>query len=429
VRTRIETKRLVALVLGVALIATVVGFVIWGDVGDPDVSGDEIAVVEDAPDGEISQEDFDAALEQAASNLNLQQVPPPDNPQYEQVKQAALAQLIQTRWIRGEAAERGIEPADRDIDQQLDQIIQTQLGGQQGYEQFLKQSPYTEEDVREVAEISLLSTRIQEESVPTTAPEVSEAEIEENYEATVEQYVEPATRDVRQILNREQAKVEQAKQMLEQDDSAQSWKRVAERYSTDDATSSQGGLRRDVVQGQSEPALDAQIFTAPVGELVGPFQGDGGWYLIQVVAEQPERTTPLSEVSDQIHQQIQQGKQAEISAAFQEDFLTKWRSRTFCADEYAGDLCANSPPAADTCPTDDPAERERAEPEVLEQGCEAPVTQRPVVDPGDTFVAAGGQPNAKYQDVQRPLPAGVTTTPPPGTVPLGPQGAPPVPPG
>jgi parvulin-like peptidyl-prolyl isomerase len=424
-----ETKRLVALVLGVALVATIVGFLIWGDVGDPDVSSDQIAVVEDAPDGEITQEDFDQALEQAASNLGLNQVPAEDNPQYEQVEQAALAQLIQTRWIRGEAAERGIEPADRDIDQQLDQIIQTQLGGQQAYERFLRESAYTEEDVREVAEITLLSTRIQQESVPTTAPEVSEAEIEENYEATADQYVEPASRDVRQILNRDRAQVEQARQMLEQDDSAQSWNQVAERFSTDDATASQGGLRRQVVQGQSEPALDAQIFTAPVGQLVGPFQGDAGWYLIQVVSEQPERTTPLSEVSDQIRQQIQQGKQAEISAAFQEDFLTKWRSRTFCAEQFAGELCANAPPPADICPTDDPAERERADAQLLEQGCEAPVAQRPVVDPGDTFVPPGGQPNARFQGVQRPTPPGVTTTPPPGTVPLGPGGAPPVPPG
>ena len=428
-RARIETKRLVALVLGVALIATIAGFLIWGDVGDPDVSDDDVAVVEDAPEGEITREDFDQALEQAAANLNLNQVPNPDNPQYEQVKQAALAQVIQTRWIQGEAAERGIELADRDIDQQLDQIIQTQLGGQKAYERFLEQTPYTEEDVRNVAEISLLSTRIQQESVPTTAPPVTDAEIEENYEATIDQYLEPASRDVRQILNRDRAKVEQAQQMLEQDDSAQSWKRVAERFSTDQATASQGGLRRDVVQGQSEPALDAQIFTAPVGELVGPFQGDSGYYLIQVVSEQPERTTPLSEVSDQIRQQLQQGKQAEVSAAFQEDFLNKWRSRTFCGEEFAGDLCANAPPPADTCPIDDPAERERAEAELLEQGCEAPVTQRPVVDPGDTFVAPGGQPNAKYQGVQRPTPPGVTTTPPPGTVPLGPGGAPPVPPG
>jgi parvulin-like peptidyl-prolyl isomerase len=423
-----ETKRLVALVLGVALVATIVGFLIFGDVGDPDVSDDEIAVVEGAPESEVTQEEFDAALEQAASNLNLGRVPSPDSPQYEQVEQAALAQVIQTRWIRGEAAERGIEPADRDIDQQLDQIIQTQLGGQQGYEQFLEQSPYTEEDVREVAEISLLSTRIQEESVPTTAPEVSEEEIEQTYESTIEQYVEPVSRDVRQILNRDRAEVEQALSMLEQDDSAQSWNRVAERFSTDDATASQGGLRRDVVQGQSEPTLDMEIFTAPVGELVGPFEGDSGWYVIQVVSEQPERTTPLSEVSDQIRQQIQQGKQAEISAAFQDDFVTKWRSRTFCREEFAGDLCANSPPPPDTCPSDDPTERERAEPELLEQGCEAPVTLRPVVEPGDTYVTPGGQPNAKYQGVQRPTPAGVTTVP-PGALPLGPQGAPPVPPG
>ena len=41
------------------------------------------------------------------------------------------------------------------------------------------------------------------------------------------------------------------------------WKKVAAKYSTDQATKDSGGLREGVTEGQSEPALDAQIFSAP----------------------------------------------------------------------------------------------------------------------------------------------------------------------
>jgi foldase protein PrsA len=426
---RVETKRLIVLVAGLALVGLLVALAIWGDLGDPGVSEDQVAVVEGAPEGEITQEEFDAALEQAAFNLNLRNVPDENNPQFDQVQQAALSNLVQTRWVRGEAAERGIEVADRDIDQQLEQIKQTQLGGEQGFERFIRTSPYDEEDVRQVAEISVLSSRIQEQAVPTTAPDVTEEEIELSYEAGLEQYTEPASRDVRQILNPNRGEVEQARAALEEDDSAQSWDRVARQFSVDDATRNQGGLRRDVVEGQSEPALDEEIFSAPLNELVGPFEGQSGWYLIQVVGEQPERVTPLSEVSEQIRQQLQQGKQAEISASFQADFVDKWRSRTFCDEQHVAEICANNPPPADTCPSDDPSEREQAEPQLLAQGCEAPVAQRPVVDPGNTYAAPGGQPNVRYQGVQRPTPPGTTTVP-PGVAPIGPPGAPqPAPPG
>ena len=35
------------------------------------------------------------------------------------------------------------------------------------------------------------------------------------------------------------------------------------------------------MKGQSEPALDQQIFSAPQGQLVGPFKGQAGYYLIE----------------------------------------------------------------------------------------------------------------------------------------------------
>ena len=419
---RVKTKRLIAIVLAVALVAVLAGFAISGDLGDPSIPDGDVAVVQDAPDGNISQEEFQAGVAQAAFNLNLKQPPPPSDPQYAQVKQSALSNLIQTRWVDGEAAERGIEVSDRDIEQSLQQIIQQQLGGQKGYEQFIKDSPFTADDVRNVARLSVLSDRLQKDALPATPTTVSDSQVEDYYNANKSQFETPATRDVREILNKDQAQVEKAKAALTKDDSAANWKKVAAQYSTDDATKSQGGLRPQVVQGQSEPVLDQQIFAAPVNQLVGPFKGQSGYYLIEVSKETPASTQPLdSNLTDQIRQTLQQGLQQEQANQFRDDFIAKWTARTFCADDYITDLCANAPAPPDSCPSDDPSERDQADPATLDAGCEAPVTPRAVVDPGTAQVFPGQPAPVKPQGVQTPAAAQPQA---PAGLPIGPGGAP-----
>ena len=109
---------------------------------------------------------------------------------------------------------------------------------------------------------------------------------------------------MRQILNKDEAKVEQAKALLEKDDSPANWKKVAAKYSTDTATKDSGGLRSGVAKGQSDPALEGQIFSAPQGQLVGPFKAQAGFYLIEV-----EKITPASDDA------AVQGQRADQAAA------------------------------------------------------------------------------------------------------------------
>jgi parvulin-like peptidyl-prolyl isomerase len=409
-------------------------FAISGDLGDPTVPSDDVALVQGVPDGNISKAQYEDGLKQAAFNLNLKQPPPPSDPQFDQVKQSALSNLIQTKWVEGEAQDRGITVTDRDVQQALSQIIQQQLGGQKAYQQFIKTSPFDADAVRNVARLSVISQRIQSDALPS-APTVSESQIQNYYEANKSQFTTPEQRDVREILNKDQSQVDAARAALAKDDSDASWKKVAAKYSTDDATKNQGGLRQGVVSGQSEQALDNQIFSAPVGELVGPFKGQAGYYLIEVEKTTPEKIQPLdSQLRQQITQQLQQGLQSQASTSFRENFISKWQSRTFCADGYLTDLCANAAPAPDTCPIDDPSERAQADAATLAQGCDAPVTPRAVVDPGTGQVFPGQPAPVKPQGVQTPvssspqlpgLPSGVQSIPPTGGAPPSGSTAPP----
>ncbi len=151
--------------------------------------------------------------------------------------------LLLGRWVRGEASERGITFSESEISNRAGRVIEQDFGGQKEFEKFLKEAHFTQEQARERVELRLLSDELQKRVLEQAAG-VSDSEIEDFYNANEAQFEQPETRDVRQIVNKDQAKVEQAKALLEEDDSPASWKKVAARFSTEEATKDVGGLRR-----------------------------------------------------------------------------------------------------------------------------------------------------------------------------------------
>ena len=379
-------------------------------IGNPSVPSGDIALVQDAPDGHISTADFETALQQAAA-AGQTKVPPPSSPQYPALRDSAVGNLLLAAWVRGEAEERGITLSDSEVSNQLKQITK-QYGGPKGLQQVLKQAHLTPQQARGQIELKMLSDQIQKQVLPEN-PSVSESDIEDFYNANQVQFSVAESRDVRQILNKDEAKVEQAKALLEKDDSPANWKKVAAKYSTDTATKDSGGLRSGVAKGQSDPALEAQIFSAPEGQLVGPFKAQAGFYVIEVEKITPASTTPLSKASAQIKQQLAQGRQQEIGQNFQQDFLDKWQARTFCADGYVIDRCENFTPTPQSTPG------------------APPVTSTPAVSPGHATVFPGQQVPALPQGPIQPPSAAPApgVIGPGGQLPPGvaPQGAAPAP--
>ena len=78
---RIRDKRIVvAGVLAAFLVVFFVVVAIAQGIGNPSVPSGDVAVVQDAPDGNISTTEFQAALEQAAARQGAKQVPAPSDP-------------------------------------------------------------------------------------------------------------------------------------------------------------------------------------------------------------------------------------------------------------------------------------------------------------------------------------------------------------
>ena len=453
------------LALLVGLIAATMGI---GKVSLPD---DAVAFVDGVGGGEVTQEDFDAAIAQASARQGGQ-APEPGTPQFEAQKVPAISDLLLARWVAGEADERGIKIEEREIQAELETIIDEQFGGQKEFDKFLEDSGFSEEDALDRVKLQLLTQCIQDKVIPQD-PEaeqpavqrdgcqgdeevgVTSDEIQAFYDDNITQFETPETRDVRQLVNPDEEKAQEAFDQLSEDPSAENWKAVTKRLSTDEATKDLGGLRQGVAEGQNEPAIDEAILGSEEGEVVGPIESESGlgFYVIMVETVNPADTQPLDEATtQQIRSQLVTQEQQAAVTDFQDAFVAKWRARTVCSDELLAndddgaiqsqlaERCSNFSVTDDGCVGDDEDDELPVDPTTGEQqsdpaGCGAFVPSRPVIPPAglapasaDPAAATGAPAGALPQGVQRIPDA---TAAPEGALPSGLEGAPPgtVPPG
>jgi hypothetical protein len=422
--------RVTLIVLAAAVVLTTAGYAAFRGLGDPSIPSDAIAVVDGVPDGVISKADYTTGLAQAAASSGLPKLPKPGDPQFTQIKDMAITNLLLSRWIGGEAADRGITVSSSVVQDQLATVVKSQFNNSlKQFNQFLVQAHFSDQPncfqsltspsqpscadaALNQVRLQVLSTRVQSAVLPKNPPKVSQDAIDNFYNANLTQFQQPETRDVRLILNKDKAQVDKAKAALDADDSSASWTKVAKQYSTDPTTKSSGGLRQAVAKGQSEPALDKALFSASTHTIVGPIKGQSGYYVIEVEAVHPAATTPLKTVQPQIQQQLGASLQQQIATNFQTDFVDKWSSRTFCADGYVISRCSNySPPPSCTAAV------------AQKTGCGAPVPAIKPVAPGHASVFFTIPPQLPQGPIE-PAPAGAPTLPGGSPIPLGPGGAP-----
>jgi len=411
---RAVARRQGLLVFGVTFLILFVVVAIAEGLGQPSVPSGDVAVVEEAPgdSGKITRADLDHSLELAAKQAGQDKVPKPGDPQYDELVEAALGTLLEAAWLEGQADEMGISATDKEVAQELAKVKKENFPKESEFKKFIKESGFTEEDIDERVKLQILSTQIQEQ-LTADAPQPSEAEVENYYEAAkAAQFTQPASIDVRIVRNKDRAKAEQALEQLEKANTAKDWDRVAKRFSEDPATKDSGGLQQNVAEGTLEEPLGAAVSDAVEGQLEGPVKTEGGFTIFEVQKSNPETVQDLKEVEAQIKGQLAQQLQQESFGAFVTNFNGLWLSRTFCADDYLIERCANF--EGDSRPATAPPGCYEENPEGgLPEACPAPVFQAVPALPGTvTPLEPRGKPLA-----QRPVPAG-------GEVPEEPAGLP-----
>lgn len=395
-------RRFALLVFGASLVLLFAIVAIAQGIGNPSVPSGDVAIVEEVPGdgGTISEERFERALEQAAAQAGLDEVPKPGDEQYENLKEAALNGLFDIAWVQGQAEEMGISASDRELEEELETIKEQNFENPREYREFLKESRFNEEDVNERLRVQVLSVKIQERLTGET-PSPSGGEVKNYYEAAKDtQFTRQASRDVRVILNGDRKKIDRVKAQLDKDSSQKAWNRLARRLSEDEATKENGGLQEGVVEGALEEPLNAEVFGTPESRLGGPLETERGFYVFEVQGTTPEEVQSLGDVEAQIESQLEQQAQQEEFAAFVAGFGSKWTSRTFCVSDFTTERCANF--EGDGPPETAPPGCYEADPEGgRPEACPAPVFQLIPALPGTvTPLEPRGTPMA-----QRPHPA------------------------
>ena len=254
--------------------------------------------------------------------------------------------------------------------------------------------------------LQLLSTQIQQQ-IGKDVPTPSSGEISDYYNAAKSQFTQPATRDVRLVLNKDKAKVEQAKAALEKDSSTASWSKVAKQYSTDasvrkpTAACGRGSATawsrsRSTATSSARPTASSRARSRPPSATTS-----SRWR-----KSTPETTQPLAQVQSQISSQLTQQAQQDVFSAFVANYGSKWQSRTFCASGYVIERCANFKGSGH--PASAPPACYEANPKGgLPADCPAPVQQLAPALPGSvSILTPQGQ-----RLPQRPQPAGLKPVP------------------
>ncbi len=328
------------IIFGAILVLLFAYVAIAEGIGNPGVPDGDIALVEEVPDGlgDISQEQFDRSFLQSWKRGALHEAPEPGDNQFEQIKEAAINDLLDQAWLTGEAGEIGVTATEREIDNEFQTIRQDQFPNEAAFQKFLEDSNFTEEEVLDRVRLQVLSRKI-EEQITSDVTDVPEDQIEEFYESSKENFTTPETRDIRLIVADNQADADEVEAGLAKGSENEDYARLAEEFSTN-GSSSQGG-RTVATEGAFPDPAGSEVMSAEEGATLGPIEAGGDFYFFKVNKINPEETQTLDDVRGQIRQQLLPTLQQQAMSDFVADYNSKWTSRTFCSDDFKVARCSN----------------------------------------------------------------------------------------
>ena len=267
--------------------------------------------------------------------------------EYDALRQQVMQFLISAEWIQQEADARGIKTSDKEVQKEFQDQKKQSFPKDKDYQEFLKSSGQTEDDLLFRVKLDVLSNQVREK-VTQGKDKVSDKEITDYYNKNKSRFATPETRDLNVVLTEKEADAKKAQAELK---SGKSFKEVAKKYSIDEASKSQGGKLPAVAKGQQEKALDQAVFKAKKGQLTGPVKTQFGYYVFEVTKVKKASQQTLEESKESIRAQLKSQKEQGALDKFVKSFQDKYRKKTECADDYKKGLaeqCGNVDKPKDT---------------------------------------------------------------------------------
>ena len=258
--------------------------------------------------------------------------------EYNSLRDQVMQLLVSFEWIEGEAKAKDIKVSDKEVQASFDKQKKQAFPKAADFDKFLKDSGQTEGDILKRVRLDTLSNKIRDK-VTKGKGKVTEQQIAAYYSSNKSRFGQPQRRDLLVVLTKDQATANKAKAALA---SGQSFASVAKKYSIDDASKAQGG-KLTVSKGQQEAALDAAVFAAKPGAVVGPVKTQFGYYVFKVTKNTPGTQQTLDQARASIKSLLTTQNQQKALQDFVKKFQKKWKGRTDCRKGYVVQTCSNAP--------------------------------------------------------------------------------------
>jgi foldase protein PrsA len=259
--------------------------------------------------------------------------------EYEGLRDQVLQFLISAEWIQGEAKDRDVKVSEAEVKKQFETTKKQSFPKVKDFDNFLKSSGMTLDDLLFRVELDTLSNKLREK-VTKGKDKVTDKEIADYYAKNKTRFAQPERRDLRIVLTKTEAKADEARAALA---SGQAFKTVAKKFSIDQASKDQGGVLLAVAKGQQEKAFDDAIFKAKKGALTGPVKTQFGFYVFRVQKVTKASQQTLAQAKETIKQLLASQNQQKALDTFVKDFRDKWKGKTQCRDEFVTQDCDNAP--------------------------------------------------------------------------------------
>ncbi|MEX2541860.1 MAG: peptidylprolyl isomerase [Trueperaceae bacterium] len=277
-------------------------------------TGDDPVVLQ-AGDYQERRSDLEARFEIAIRGLAASQgleLNQEIRSQLEAFKPSYLEQRATEVALLQEAERRGITVSDDEVDALVEDVRGNLAEGEE-FDDVLVQAGFRDEaQLRElVRETEFIQRAV--DSVESEI-EVSEAEVEEYYQANPESFEQPEEVCARHILVESVAEAEQTLADLE---AGGDFATLADERSIDPG--GRGGDLGCFERGRMVPPFEEAAFAAEVGEPVGPVESQFGQHVILVYERTEAEPVALAEVQPQIEQQLQRERLGQAVEAVRQD--------------------------------------------------------------------------------------------------------------
>lgn len=227
-----------------------------------------------------------------------------DAERQKELRKKALNNLIEKELKIQEADRLGLKVDQKEIDTELDKVIE-RFPNRKAFEEGLSKDGFTVEDVVKEIRRKRLAEMVYRTEVLEKV-HVSETDALSYYEKNKDKFVQPVQYHLKNILLRvppladqaEKNRIEErARTIAEKIKQGMPFEEAVEVYS-EGADKEKGGDMGFLHKGRLAPDVEKEILTLKPGETAGPFLTFRGYYLFRLEGMRPERLSPFEEVRE-----------------------------------------------------------------------------------------------------------------------------------